>query len=69
MGCSLGLARGQANAAHALLKSLPAGVSKFSLDTDVAGNVMEHEQVLALFGVFAHYEIVDEILSNIPKAT
>lgn len=62
-------ARGRANAAQALLKTLPSGIEKLSFDHDEGENVSEFEQVRALFVVFANYEIIEDVLGVMPKAT
>ncbi len=64
-------ALGQAGAAQSLLKTLPAGIA--SMDDDIEGDVahhaLEHEQFHQLFSVFACHELVEEVLSRMPKTT
>jgi nuclear pore complex protein Nup107 len=66
------LALGQAGAAQALLKTLPAGISRARGahdDDDDDDDALEHEQYQQLFGVFACHELVDEVLARAPKTT
>jgi nuclear pore complex protein Nup107 len=53
-----------------LLKTLPPNLtSAVDDDEDNEYQLLEHEDVGRLFGVFACHELVDEVLSRAPKAT
>lgn len=70
VGQLISLALGQANAAQALLKTLPPNLtSAVDDDEDNDYQLLEHEDVGRLFGVFACHELVDEVLGRAPKAT
>ncbi|RSH80942.1 Nucleoporin nup84 [Apiotrichum porosum] len=62
------LALGQATAAEALLRTLPAEITTDAGDDDDS-QLLEHDSYRRLLGVFACHEAVDEILSQKPKAT
>lgn len=63
-------ALGQANAAQALWRTLPPNLTSAVEDLeDEDYQLLEHEDVIRLFGVFACHELVDEVLGRIPKAT
>ena len=61
------LAQGQAGAAQALLKTLPATIAL--VEDDIQGHAYEHEQFKELFAVFAAHDAVDDVLSRQPKNT
>ncbi|EIW72067.1 hypothetical protein TREMEDRAFT_66694 [Tremella mesenterica DSM 1558] len=66
------LALGQANAAQALLKTLPSDLTDEQMsgaDDDENYHQIEHEQFRQLFVVFACHELVGEVLSRAPKNT
>jgi nuclear pore complex protein Nup107 len=62
------LALGKANAAHALLRSLPSFAS-ITEEEDGDNQLLEHEQYTHLFGIFAAHDAVDKALAEAPKAT
>ena len=61
------LALGKANAAHALLKSLPAITADATDDDD--NQLLEHDSYHRLFGVFAAHDEIDSVLAAAPKPT
>lgn len=67
-------ALGQAGAAQNLLKTVPhnlalASRSNIADEPDRNGSALEHEQFKQLFAVFTCHELVDEVLTRVPKAT
>jgi nuclear pore complex protein Nup107 len=61
------LALGKANAALALLKSLPEITADASEDDD--NQLLEHDQYRRLFTVFAAHDEIDNVLARAPKPT
>lgn len=59
-------ALGQANAAHALLKSLPQALSSASAPTDQAD---EYGDYVRLFELFAAHDLVGDVSAHAPKET
>ena len=64
-------AMGQASAAQSMLRTLPPGIAARNEDAydHELQHELEHQQFQKLFGVFACYDIVEEVLSRIPKET
>lgn len=63
-------ALGQANAAESLLKTLPTEIIDASNEgEDNEQQEHEHDHYQHLFGVFASFELVEEVLSRAPKST
>jgi hypothetical protein len=63
------VALGNASAAQALLRTLPNGISEIIDDDDTGYHATEHQGFVQLYGVFACYELVEEVLARSPKTT
>ena len=64
-------AMGRVSAAQSMLKTLPADMATRNEDAydHEFQHELEHQQFQRLFGVFASYDVVEEVLSRIPKET
>lgn len=61
------LALGQANAAHALLRSLPSQLEAVRADDETQSD--EHHDYVQLFQLFSAHDAVDEVAGRAPKET
>lgn len=61
------LALGKANAAHALLQSLPDIAGSDEDDED--NQLLEHAQYIRLFAIFGAHDEIDSVLARTPKPT